>query len=61
MTSQTTADTTTAPYGWLCDSDTTDRVRPATEEETRESMDAGHEGHIRITDNGEMRRVYLEQ
>lgn len=43
-------------YGYLVDSNTTERVRAATESEYLESYHAGPEGHIMV---GE-RRCYVE-
>ena len=50
----------TEKYGYIYDSETTDRIRPATHAEMIESREAGPEGHIRIEIDGESRRVYVD-
>lgn len=58
MTTTTTTQTRTQDGSyWLVDSETTSRVRLATQEEIDESFSAGPEGHIRV----DGRRVYVEE
>ena len=42
--------------GIICDSENNERIRPATADEARESLEAGEEGHILV----DGRRVYVE-